>query len=49
MPELEILIVRIDADLSQFKRGIAEAKRETLGFTNEAWGSFAEGGLQEAV
>lgn len=49
MPELETLFVRIDADLSAFKRGLAEAKRETLGFANEARGTFAEGDLQEAV
>ena len=41
MPELETVFVRIEADLSQFKRGIAEAKRETLGFANEARGTFA--------
>ncbi len=36
MPELETLFVRIEADLSAFKRGLAEAKRETRGFADEA-------------
>ncbi len=40
MPELETLFVRIDADLSQLKRGIADAKRETLGFANKARGTI---------
>ena len=40
MPEIETLFVRIDADLSQLKRGIAEAKRETLGFASDARGTI---------
>ena len=42
MPELETLFVRIEADLSAFKRGIAEANRETRGFANEAKRAFAD-------
>ena len=41
MSELETLYVRIETDLSAFKSGIAEAKRETQGFANEARRSFA--------
>ena len=48
MPEIETLFVRIEADLTAFKRGIAEAKRETLGFANEARGTFAGVGLAGA-
>lgn len=44
MPELETLFVRIEADLSQFKRGMAEAKRETRGFAIEAKRAFADVG-----
>ncbi len=40
MPELETFFVRIDADLSAFKRGLAEAKRETGGFANEVRGTI---------
>lgn len=41
MPELETLFVRIEADLSAFKRGIAEAKRETRDFGKEARSTFS--------
>ena len=40
MPELETLFVRIDADLSDFKRGLREAGRETRVFANEANRAF---------
>ena len=36
MPELQTLYVRIEADLSAFKSGMAEARRETQGFAKEA-------------
>ncbi len=41
MPELETLFVRIETDLSQFKRGMAEARRETQGFAKEARSTFS--------
>ena len=44
MPELETLFVRIEADLSEFKRGLAVANRETRGFANEAKRAFSEVG-----
>ncbi len=36
MPEIETLFVPIESDFSAFKRGIAETKRETRAFANEA-------------
>ena len=44
MPELETLFVRIEADLSDFKRGLREAGRETRAFAKEANRAFAEVG-----
>ena len=41
MPELETLFVRIETDLSAFKRGMAEARRETQGFAKEARSTFS--------
>ncbi len=41
MPELETLFVRIEADLSLFKQGMAEARRETQGFAKEARSTFS--------
>ncbi len=41
MPELETLFVRIEADLSNFKQGMAEARRETQGFAKEARRTFS--------
>ncbi len=41
MAELETLFVRIEADLSAFKRGMAEARRETQGFAKEARSTFS--------
>ncbi len=36
MPELETLFVRIETDLLAFKKGMAEARRETQSFAREA-------------
>ncbi len=44
MPELETLFVRIDADLSDFRRGLREAGRETRTFANQANRTFADVG-----
>ena len=44
MPELETLFVRIEADLSDFKRGLREAGRETRAFASEANRAFADVG-----
>lgn len=44
MPELEKLFVRIEADLSDFKRGLREAGRETRAFASEANRAFADVG-----
>jgi hypothetical protein len=44
MPEIETLFVRIEADLSAFKRGLREAGRETRAFANEANRAFADVG-----
>ena len=41
MPELETLFVRIETDLSAFKRGMAEVRRETQGFAKEARSTFS--------
>ena len=41
MSELETLFVRIEADLSYFKRGLREAGRETRGFASESKRAFA--------
>ncbi len=40
MSELETLFVRIDADLSDFKRGLRETGRETKAFANETNRAF---------
>lgn len=42
MPELETLVVRIEADIDAFKRGLALAERETAGSTGKMARSFAE-------
>lgn len=44
MPEVETLFVRIEADLSAFKRGMAKAQRETQGFAQEARSAFSSVG-----
>ena len=44
MPEIGTLFVRIDADLSDFKRGLREAGRETRAFANETNRAFADVG-----
>ena len=44
MPQLETLFVRIEADLSGFKRGLREAGRETRAFASEANRAFADVG-----
>ncbi len=44
MPELETLFVRIEADLSDFKRGLREAGRETRAFASDANRAFADVG-----
>ncbi len=41
MPELETLLVRIEADLTSFKRGVAEARRETQSFANDVRRTFS--------
>ena len=41
MSELETLFVRIETDLSAFKSGMAEARRETQGFATEARSTFS--------
>lgn len=41
MAELETLYVRIEADLTAFKRGMAEARRETRDFSKEARSTFS--------
>lgn len=41
MPELETLFVRIETDLSAFKTGMAEVRRETQSFAKEARGTFS--------
>lgn len=41
MAELETLFVRIETDLSAFKSGMAEARRETQSFGNEVRRSFS--------
>ena len=41
MPELETLFVRIEADLSNFKQGIVEVRRETQNFAKEARGALS--------
>jgi hypothetical protein len=41
MPELETLFVRIETDLSLFKQGMAEARRETRGFAKDARSTFS--------
>lgn len=47
MAELETLVVRIEADIEAFKRGLARAERETAGSTRKMARSFAE--LEQAV
>lgn len=42
MSELETLFVRIETDLSAFKQGMAEARRETQGFAKEARSTFSD-------
>lgn len=49
MPELETLYVRIETDLSNFKQGMTEARRERQAFAPEARGTFAGVNLQETV
>lgn len=41
MPELETLYVRIETDLTAFKRGMADVRRETQDFAKEARGTFS--------
>jgi len=41
MPGLETLYVRIETDLSAFKIGMAEARRETQDFAKEARVTFS--------
>lgn len=41
MPELETFFVRIETDLSAFKQGMAEARRETQAFAKEARSTFS--------
>ncbi len=41
MAELETLFVRIETDLSAFKQGMAEVRRETQGFAKETKRAFA--------
>lgn len=41
MPELETFFVRIETDLSAFKQGMAEARRETQALAKEARSTFS--------
>lgn len=41
MAELETLFVRIEIDLTAFKRGMAEARHEAQGFAKEVRSTFS--------